>query len=276
MKNSLIPVGLILPLFLFAVHSQAANESGSGFPGRSKYPDVSIISKQDLKDKYNDVVIVDARSSLEFETLRIKDAINIPVASKTFIEQVKTLRNKTNKTIVFYCNGRTCMKSYKAVKTCNKNDIENTIAYDAGMFEWAKTYPEYASLLGESPIRESDIISKQKFQAHTLHPDAFADEIHKKGSQSLVLDIRDKYQRGAAGFFPGQELWASLDNREQLHRYIKQAKQDNLALFIYDEVGKQVQWLQYALEKENIQNYYFMDKGAKGYFEQMMSEFKIR
>jgi len=36
-------------------------------------------------------------------------------------------------------------------------------------------------------------------------------------------------------------------------------------LFIYDEVGQQVRWFQYALEKEGIKNYYFMEKGAVGY-----------
>ena len=66
------------------------------------------------------------------------------------------------------------------------------------------------------------------------------------------------------------------DDRAKLNAYIKQAKEENRALFIYDEVGKQVRWLQYALEKENIKNYYFMATGAKGYYKQMMSEFGIQ
>jgi hypothetical protein len=37
-------------------------------------------------------------------------------------------------------------------------------------------------------------------------------------------------------------------------------------LFIYDEVGKQVRWLQYTIEELGLKNYYFMDKGAKAYY----------
>ena len=40
-------------------------------------------------------------------------------------------------------------------------------------------------------------------------------------------------------------------------------------IFIYDEVGKQVRWLQYALEKANVKNYYFMHNGARGYYDIM-------
>ena len=280
MKHHIVRFGLVLQLLLVLGLSQIAgattDSAKNEFPGRAKYPNVPVISKTALMAQYKDVVIVDARSSLEFETLRVKDAVNIPVASKTFVEQVKALRAKTNKAIVFYCNGRTCMKSYKAVKLCKKNNIQNTIAYDAGMFEWAKSFPTHAALLGNSPIKQSDIISKQKFQAHSLSPNQFSEEIYKRGKKTLVVDIRDKYQRGAAGFFPTQELWASLDDRAKLNAYIKQAKEENRALFIYDEVGKQVRWLQYALEKENIKNYYFMATGAKGYYKQMMSEFGIQ
>lgn len=280
MKTYLARTGLIIQLLLFVGLSQtagaAAEPAKNEFPGRAKYPNVAVISKADLMAQYKDVVIVDARSSLEFETLQIKGAKNIPVASKTFVEQVKALRAGTSKTIVFYCNGRTCMKSYKAVKLCKKSNIQNTVAYDGGMFEWARTYPTHAALLGQSPIRQNDIISKKKFQQHSLSPDKFSEEILRHGKKSLVVDIRDKYQRGAAGFYPSQELWASLDDRSKLNAYIKQAKEENRALFIYDEVGKQVRWLQYALEKQNVKNYYFMAKGAKGYYKQMLGEFGIK
>jgi rhodanese-related sulfurtransferase len=276
MKSHFLRFGLIIQMLLIVASGYANQQKQSEFPGRAKYPNVPVISKEELMTRFNDVMIIDARSSLEFETLRINTARNIPIASKDFVDQVKVLRATTNKPIVFYCNGRTCMKSYKAVKTCKLNGIQNTVAYDAGMFEWAKTYPTHASLLGNTPIKHSDIISKEKFKSHSLHPNKFADEIYKLGNRSMVLDVRDKYQRGAAGFFPGQELWASLDDRALLNKYIQQAKKENRALFIYDEVGKQVRWLQYALEQENISQYYFMDKGAKGYFEEMMSEFGIR
>lgn len=254
--------------------ASVAVASDPGFPGRAKYPEVPVIEKADLMKKFNQVVIVDSRSSLEFETLRIKGAVNIPVASKNFEEQLKQLRGKTSKPIVFYCNGRTCMKSYLSVKKAMAAKVKGTSAYDAGMFEWAKAYPDHAELLGRSPVNTADIIPKSNFKQRLLDPTAFSNEAFNLGNKSVVLDVRDKYQRGAAGFFPGKEIWASLDNRNKLNSVIAQAKKDNKTLFIYDEVGKQVRWLQYALEQANVKKYYFMDKGAKGYYAEMMNEFR--
>jgi hypothetical protein len=82
-----------------------------------------------------------------------------------------------------------------------------------------------------------------------------------------VIDVRDKFQRAGIGFYPGLEKWASLDDRRKLNRYIEKAKYENKTLFIYDEVGSQVRWLQYALEKAGIKNYYFMEKGARAYYD---------
>jgi rhodanese-related sulfurtransferase len=255
--------------------SFAAVAKTNDFPGGSKYPDVAVIEKQELLKKIDQVVIVDARSSLEFDTLRIKGAVNIPVASKTFEDQVRALRAKTDKPIVFYCNGRTCMKSYLAVRKAKAVKVDNLIAYDAGMFEWAKTYPNHAELLGKSPVSTADIISKTSFKQRLLDPTTFENQAHKLGQKSLILDVRDKYQRGAAGFFPAQEIWASLDDQKKLNEVITAAKKQNKTLFIYDEVGKQVRWLQYALEQANVKDYYFMAKGAKGYYQNMMQGFSL-
>lgn len=41
----------------------------------------------------------------------------------------------------------------------------------------------------------------------------------------------------------------------------------NKKLLIYDAVGKQVRWLQYLLEKNNVTGYYFMKGGIKSYLE---------
>lgn len=260
-------------IFSLAVLFSSAYAADSGFPGRATYPEIPVMEKEDLLKQIQTVAIVDARSDLEFDTLRIKGAVNIPVAAKDFEDQVKALRAKTNKPIVFYCNGRTCMKSYIAAKRSLAANINDVHAYDAGMFEWAETYPDHAELLGKSPVNRHDIISMNKFQQRLLNPDDFSNKAYDLGSNSIILDVRDKFQRGATGLFPGKERWISLDKREQLNRYIEQAKKENKTLFIYDEVGHQVQWLQYALEKAKVSNYFFMHDGAKAYFAAMMKDY---
>ena len=140
----------ILLVTLLATIANSAWSAEEGFPGRKKYPDIPYIEITDLYNKKNrgEVVIVDARSNYEFETLRIKGAVNIPVANKTLEEEIRKLRGKTNKSIVFYCNGHRCMKSYIAVKRARNASIENVLAFDAGIFDWTKKYPK-ESVLGQ-------------------------------------------------------------------------------------------------------------------------------
>lgn len=255
---------LVLPSLLSA-------EADEGFPGRTKYPDVSFYEKEQLLADFDKVVIVDARSSYEFSTIRIVGAVNIPVASKQFEALLAELRATTIKPIVFYCNGRSCLKSYHAVNKARNAKIENTYAYDAGIFEWAKAYPDHAVLLGKSPVDPNDIIPKAAFQSRCLDPEAFTDLLYNMDAKSLVVDVRDKYQRGhSIGYYPGKERWASLDNQEKLIKYINKAKQEKRTLFIYDEVGKQIRWIQYALEKADLKDYYFMQKGARNYHKVMI------
>jgi rhodanese-related sulfurtransferase len=241
----------------------------SDFPGRAKFPKVAIYEMSQLKDTLDKVVVVDTRSQYEFDTLRIKGAVNLPVASKLFEEGLAKLRASTTKPIVFYCNGRTCFKSYIAAKKAREADIDNTFAFDAGIFEWARANPDQAVLLGKSPVNTGDIIPTQKFKARLLDPDSFSDKATLQGRTAMVLDIRDKYQRSGVGFYPGKERWVSLNQKEKLNRYIQKAQQQNKTLLIYDEVGKQVRWLQYAIEKAGVKNYFFMDKGASGYYKNL-------
>lgn len=247
-----------------------ASADDSSFPGRAKFPEVPVYEMGELKDALNDVVVVDARSSYEYETLRIKGAKNIPVASKTFEENIANLRANTDKPIVFYCNGRSCFKSYIASKKARTAGIKNTFAFDAGIFEWTKANPKQAVLLGQSPVKSANLIPSKKFKSRLLTPDHFSEKATSEGHPSLVLDVRDKYQRAGIGFFPGKERWVSLDQKERIIRYINKAKKQNKTLYVYDEVGKQVRWLQYEIEKAGLKNYYFMKKGASGYFDEII------
>lgn len=253
---------------LFAVTD---TNSHTEFPGRSLYPEVNVLELQTLKKRLNDVVIVDVRSAYEYQTLRITNATNIPVAGEFFVDDIVKLRAKTNKDIVFYCNGKTCMKSYKAAQSCASANIKNIFAYDAGIMDWAKAYPKHATLLNKTLNDPALLITKRQFKKHLLDPDAFADKVAK--GKSIVLDVRDRFQRDALALFPGRERRAYLDQSKKLNRYIKRAKQKGRALLIYDAAGKQVRWLQYYLEYKNVPRYYFMNGGARAFYKQMTDSF---
>ena len=216
---------------------------------------------------------MDVRSSYEFSTLRVKDAINIPLASKTFVSEMRKLRVSDNRPIVVYCNGKTCMKSYKAARKCDIEKIDNVIAYDAGIMDFAKTYPKNALLLGQVLNDPKKLISKTDFKKHLIQPDKFGERI--ANTSDIVLDVRDRFQREGISIFVGREYRVSIDNTKRLDRYIEKAIKENKALLIYDAAGKQVRWLQYYLEDKGLKSYYFMEGGISAYYKTMKSDFKI-
>ena len=261
----------LLAFFVALSCAQAAEKAKAKkeFPGRDVFPEVQIYELAELYQQKDQVVIVDVRSSYEFDTLRAKGAINIPVSSKTFGEELRKLRASTDKPIVFYCNGRTCYKSYKAGRKAIYYKVDNTFSFDSGIFDWAKAHPGEAVLLGHSPVNVRDLISKKTFKKKLIDPEKFGLRV---GNNSIVLDVRDRFQREAIGFFPGQERRVSLDQKEKLEKYFRKAKKSNKTLLIYDAVGKQVRWLMYSLEKVGVKEYYFMKGGAKGYYEMLAKQ----
>ncbi|GMR20880.1 MAG: hypothetical protein BMS9Abin36_1478 [Gammaproteobacteria bacterium] len=251
--------------FLLAGMSAQAATTNEAFPGRPRFPDVTPISLADLSTRYKEVVIVDVRSKYEYDTLRVKDARNISVGSKKFVDEVRKLRKSTKQPIVFYCNGHTCMKSYKATRKAVNARIPDVFAFDAGIFDWAKKNPQRTVLLGDALDDPKKLISKSEFKKKLLPAKEFSKFVGKKSV--LVLDVRGRLQRAGVGLYPFQEWHAPLENEIKLNNFIKDAKKKGKVLMVYDQVGKQVRWLQYRFEKAGIKEYYFMKKGAQGYID---------
>lgn len=279
-KNILHTV-LVISLLAFSIPAQAASADNSqvnktntkatsneGFPGRKKYPDIPYMTIDQLNSEFDEVITVDARTPLEFETIHITSAVNIPLNLKddAFIKKAKALRTENpGKKIVFYCNGRSCMKSYKAaIRAIETAGIKNVYSYDAGIFEWATAHPEKAALLNKTPVDPKMLISKSELKKHMLAP---LDFINKAGDDVIILDVRDRHKREGFSIFSGFEEMVPMENKKALSRYIKQAKSENKKLFIYDEVGKQVRWVQYHLEEQGAGPYYFMKGGALAFFD---------
>ena len=249
---------LALSGLLFVNLVQASDE----FPGRAIYPKVNIMETEQLNRLFGEVIIIDVRSSFEYETLHINNALNIPLNSKRFVDDVESLL-ADNKPIVFYCNGHTCYKSYKAANKIRKANDSNIYAYDAGIFDWAKAHPEKATLVGKTPVNPKRLISKDDFKKRLLSPANFTARIEDK---TLILDIREPAQRGLFELFPYRQENIHMDEKTKLNQFLEKVKNQDKALLVYDEAGKQVTWLQYYLEDKEISNYYFMDGGAKGFF----------
>ena len=72
------------PAIVFCLIIVNSAFSDEGYPHREKYPDIKVISTEDLEKQYNDVLIVDVRSDMEFDVVRIKKAVHIPISSRNF------------------------------------------------------------------------------------------------------------------------------------------------------------------------------------------------
>ncbi len=255
--NSLKRIPLVV-LLLLAGASVNANEE---FPGRTLFPTLPTIELEDLYNQRNEMLIVDVRSSYEYDTLHIKNARHLALDDRNFITTLKQWRKSDPRPLAFYCNGHTCKKSYKATHKAIKEHIDKVYAYDAGIFTWTKAYPADAVLLGRSPVNPSQLISKESLEAHMLAPESFGQRV---GDNTIVLDIRDTIQKNAINLFPMRQHSVPLDNAK-LKTYIDKAKNENKTLLFYDAVGKQVRWLQYYLEEQKVKHYYFMKGGAKAF-----------
>ena len=272
MKNSLLlwMTSLISTLVFFSSSALAQNDE---FPGRQKYPTVPYISLSDFHKIKNEVIVVDVRSDYEHKTLRIKNALNIPLSSKKFTEEMQQLRDMNKqKKIIVYCNGKTCMKSYKAALKCKKAGISNVISFDAGIMDWAQKYPDEAVLLGQSPLDTKKLISKKTFKSYLIQPENFENKIGT--GKVIVLDIRDDFQRNSTALFHGKELRVFINDSNAIDKYISQANNENKTLLIYDEVGKQVRWLQYYLENKGAKSYSFMQGGVRNYYQYLNEKYQ--
>lgn len=252
--NKVIKKIAVFFLVLFSFASLATD-----FPLRKKYPKAPVISIEELEKNMANVVIVDVRSSLEYDTLRIKGAKHISLSvGRAFKTAITELRSSTSKVIVFYCNGITCAKSYKATMVAVANGIANVKAFDLGVMGWANRNPDKSVLLGKSPIDKSKLIPKSEFKKKFLS----AGDFKAKIGSSILVDVRNKYQKkGSTNLFGGKSISVNLDNAKS---ELKGIKAKGKPVLIYDAVGKQVRWLQYALEEAGIKEYYFLKGGAKG------------
>lgn len=250
---------LLLSLLLFQAYSISANDE---FPHRSLYPKIKTIELEQLYQQRSDVLIFDVRSSYEYDTLHIKGAQHLALDDHTFVAKLLELRKADERPMIFYCNGHTCKKSYQATQKAMHGHIDNVYAYDAGIFEWTKSHPAEAVLLGKSPVDKTRLISKEKLNSHMLAPEEFAKRV---GNSAITLDIRENVQKEGLSLFPARQRSVPLDN-SKLKSYVDMAKNSGKTLLVYDAVGKQVRWLQYYLEDEGVTDYYFMKGGAKAFF----------
>ena len=247
-----------LLLTLFAALPTVANN----FPYREFYSEVSIINLADLKTGYDrkEFVIVDVRSAAEFETIHIKGAVNLPYSNAQFSERLRGFAGKNpGKKIAVYCNGITCIKSYKAAEDAVYAKMTNVYAFDGGIGAWARAYPA-DTLLNNNEISApvQQLISEERFKNSCMDFASFKE--NSKGDNAVLIDARDPIQRKEK--LPGLDQALQIPMDKLVDNIIARGNMKDKELYIFDQVGGQVNWLMYYLVANGYSNFHFLDGGA--------------
>ncbi len=267
MINKNNKMALLLSLGLMGILTAApAMAADNAFPLRAQYETVGVkpISTEELAANFAHSVVIDVRSAYEFQTLHIEGAQSVPLSDADFEQKIRALSDKTNKTLVFYCNGTTCAKSYDAAARALKAGVKSVWVYDAGILAWAQANPTKTDLMGKRMVSASQLIDKANFEAHLLSPRDFYEQV-LADPNAIVLDIRDAAQRAGVSLFQMRDIHVPLDNT-RLADWVKKANAEHKAIYFIDETGHQVQWLQYFLQEAGTTQYWFMRGGAKAFF----------
>ncbi|MHB8348351.1 MAG: rhodanese-like domain-containing protein [Acidiferrobacterales bacterium] len=267
---ALSSIAVLLPCCAYA-----SSGTDSKFPLRWEYPEEHFISTQQFYKMYPGAIVIDARTKLEWEALRVKGAFLDSVdhvnsqMQFTFDQNLREIlrKNPQHKSVVFYCNGIQCPKSYQATFKAIKMGVKNVYEYDSGILVWANAHPELTTLFGHSPMPRDGLIPHKEFLAHTLAPKSFDMLLKAQPCHCFILDIRDFVTRDVS-LFPGREHYVSLDDEKRFDHFLDLAKREHRTLFIYDKVGKEAPFVQYYLKQHNIQNYWFLRGGEAAWIDQ--------
>lgn len=232
------------------------------FPYREFYPEVNIIELAELKAGYDrqEFAIVDVRSAAEFQAIHVKGAVNLPYSNAQFSKNLRNFAGKNpGKKIAVYCNGITCIKSYKAAEDAVYANMTNVYAFDSGIGAWARAYPA-DTLLNNNEISApgQQLISEERFKNSCMDFASFKDK--SNGGNAVLIDARDPIQRKEK--LPGLEHALHIPMDKLVENIITKGNMKDKELFIFDQVGRQVNWLMYYLVANGYTNFHFLDGGA--------------
>jgi rhodanese-related sulfurtransferase len=251
-----------LCLFAAAVALTTLATAAEQFPLRARYPGVTPISTADFAREIGTSLVVDVRSDFEFSVMHIEGVQHIDYSDPDFVAKLTAAAGgDKSRNIITYCNGTTCEKSYEAAVAAQSNGFASVRVYDAGIFEWARMARGRTLLFGK-PIAPEQLISEPKYKARLLDTAAFA--LGAARPEALLIDVRNERQREKTAAFARQAEWLPMDQLvNQLATPAFRSKAQGKTLYIFDNVGKQVRWLQYALQANGYTSYFFLQDGMK-------------
>lgn len=243
-------------LLTFSCYFSVAIAGDDQFPLRVKFPSIPTIEMKDLEDNYAKAIIVDVRSSHEFNVIHIEKAIHISMGDQAFLPSLAKSRAKDSEQLmVLYCNGVKCAKSFEAAEKAIADGFKNIKVLDSGVLKWVKTHPDKGFLMGKSPADSTKIIDEKDYKSKWIDFGAVEKAV---AAGAIAIDIRDPVQKKK------QLTLANLRSItfDKTIDLIKAGQFKDKTVIFIDAVGKQNEWLQYYLEENKYTDYKFLANGA--------------
>lgn len=279
--SALLSIVLLL-CFSSSVSAMISDEAMSKkFPNRKFYPGLNYIStKQMVNDvKAGKYLIIDARPALGYQTLRIKEAVNIHSGDKQFVEKLMTAVNENNKPIVFYCGGLTCLKSYKAsvkaIDELRKKKIKRDVfTYDSGISAFAYASPELVLKNGEEVSAENPILNVKKLKKHAKSAEDFTALINNdEDGKFVILDVRENKQQILRKLFMfKKEKKITVLEPDKLIEFLNEVKASNKTLMVYGAVEKQIESIFQLIKAAGNKKWFYLEGGEYAYSQYMIKK----
>lgn len=230
------------------------------FPLRGKYPHVVPVATEDLARAIDESLVVDVRSQFEYTVMHIAGARHLDFSEPDFLGKLTAAAGgDKSKSVVTYCNGTTCEKSYEAAEAAQKAGFTLVRVYDGGITEWLRLARGRTLLFGQ-PVKPEDIVPESQFRARLRKGPEFQAGAAEPGA--LLIDVRDVQQRTRTADFARSAQRLTVDDLvKALPTQAFRSRAQGKTLYIFDNVGKQVRWVQYALRAHGYERYVFLEGG---------------
>lgn len=133
---------------IIAVSLATTFMAGVALAGKKEVPQfiegttrVSASELVDLVEKYDDLVIIDARKKSDVAKGYIEGAVSLPNTETNGASLAKHIPSKSTP-VAFYCNGIKCGRSVKSAKIAIAEGYTNIFWFRGGIQDWEKeNYP---------------------------------------------------------------------------------------------------------------------------------------
>lgn len=220
------------------------------------YPDVKTISSLDLYERFHDVMLIDVRSSFEFDVISIASSVNLPIKGGWFISKIKKLaKYQPDIDVVFLDNNIECSRGFEAARMAKKLGLNNVMVYDAGIFSWLTHNKKWTKLMGVSPASIDDVLPPIEHQQHLIDFEQL--KAISADQKSLVIDTRDNYHR----IKDPNDIELKHVELVPFIQAINNRIWSEKKLVIFDSDGKENKLLHLFLKSNGYNKYFFLRGG---------------